>query len=182
MPWRNNVAVVPSHTPPIHPFNLHRRVFAFLNDKPYTTGEVPDDPPTLDGREYDMWFVLILLGKPHYDDRKASEEQKILWCLMHHNPHSEPNDWGDFLLSKRDERTQHHRASRDEPTNHIYNNMPSVSPLGFTTMMPSQSYPPPQSHHQLQAYPPASPTLQHPTLVLPTGCPRSFGSQIMGLL
>ncbi|KAK0433239.1 hypothetical protein EV421DRAFT_1910235 [Armillaria borealis] len=51
--WRNNVAVVPSHAPPIHPFDLQRRVFSFLNDEPYTPGEPPDDAPTLDAREYE---------------------------------------------------------------------------------------------------------------------------------
>ncbi|PBK90535.1 hypothetical protein ARMGADRAFT_299604 [Armillaria gallica] len=44
--WRNNVAVVPSHAPPIRPFDLHRRVFSFLNDEHSTPGEAPDDAPT----------------------------------------------------------------------------------------------------------------------------------------
>ncbi|KAK0433271.1 hypothetical protein EV421DRAFT_1741718 [Armillaria borealis] len=61
---------------------------------------------------------------------KASEEWKILWRLVHHDPQTEPNDWEDFLHSKRDGRTHHHRASCDEPTNTIYDNMTSVSPLG----------------------------------------------------
>ncbi|KAK0221141.1 hypothetical protein EDD85DRAFT_1028373 [Armillaria nabsnona] len=128
--WRNKITVVPSHVPPVHPFDEHRRVFSFLNDEPYTPGKAPDDTPTLDSREYDRWFLLTLLGKPHYDDRKASEGRKILWRLMQHDPYTEPDDWENFLRSKRDERTQHHHASHDEPTNHIYNNMPSVSPLG----------------------------------------------------
>ncbi|KAK0221101.1 hypothetical protein EDD85DRAFT_941532 [Armillaria nabsnona] len=117
--------VVPSHAPPVHPFDSHRRVFSFLNDGPYTPGKAPDDTPTLDSREYDRWFLFTLLGKPHYDDRKASEGQKILWRLVQHDPYTERDDWENFLRSKRDERTQNHRASRDEPTNHIYNNMPS---------------------------------------------------------
>ncbi|PBK62490.1 hypothetical protein ARMSODRAFT_964170, partial [Armillaria solidipes] len=85
------------------------------------------------------------------------------------------------LRSKRDNRTQHHRASRDEPKNTIYDNTASISPSGLTTTTPSQSYPPPQFHHQLEAYPLASPTSQPPTLVLPAGYPRSFDLRLMGL-
>ncbi len=179
-PGGTTSAVVPSHAPPIRPFDSHRRVFSYLNDEPYTPGEAPDDAPTLDtlAHEYDRWFLLTLLGKC----RKASEGRKILWRLVHHDPYTEPNDWEDFLRSKRDNRTQHHRASRDEPKNTIYDNMASVGPLGLTTMMPNQSYSPPQSHHQREAYPLASPTSQPPTLVLPAGYPRSFGPQLMGLL
>ncbi|PBK62446.1 hypothetical protein ARMSODRAFT_964140 [Armillaria solidipes] len=85
------------------------------------------------------------------------------------------------MRSKRDDRTQHHCASRDEQRNTTYDNTASISPSGLTTTMPSQSYPPPQSHHQRQAYPPASPTSQPPTLVLPAGYPRSFDLRLMGL-
>ncbi|KAK0435559.1 hypothetical protein EV421DRAFT_2022507 [Armillaria borealis] len=146
--WRNNVAVVLSHAPPIHPFDSHRRVFSFLYDEPYTPGEAPDNAPTLDIREYDRWFLLTLLGKPRYDDRKASEEQKILWRLVHHDPHTEPDDWEDFLRSKRDDRIQHHRASRDEPKNTIDDNTASISPSGVDDddakpVVPSASVTPP---------------------------------------
>ncbi|PBK62487.1 hypothetical protein ARMSODRAFT_1024898 [Armillaria solidipes] len=169
--WRNNVSVVPNHTPPIHPFDSHRRVFSFLNDEPYTPGETTDDAPTLDAREYDRWFLLTLLGKPRYDGRKALEERKILWRLVHHDPYTEPDDWEDFMRSKRDNRTQRHRASRDEPTNHVYSNTASVSPSGLTTTMPSQSYPPPQPHYWNRMHSVPSPTLQPPLLVLDAGYP-----------
>ncbi|KAK0209605.1 hypothetical protein IW262DRAFT_515280 [Armillaria fumosa] len=168
--WRDNVAVIPSHSPPIHPFDSHRRVFSFFSDNPYTPGEAPDDAPTIEAltREYDRWFLLTLLGKFGYDDRKASEGQNILWRLVHHNSSVEPDNREDFLRSKRDDRTQHHGAGHDEPTQTIYNNTASVSPSGLmTATMPSHSHPPPQSHHQLQAYPPSSPTAQPPTLLLP---------------
>ncbi|KAK0221145.1 hypothetical protein EDD85DRAFT_862034, partial [Armillaria nabsnona] len=85
------------------------------------------------------WFPLTLLGKPHYDDRKASEERKILWRLTHHDPYTEPDDWENFIQGKKNERTQNHRASRDKPTNTIYDNTASISPSGLTTTMPSQS-------------------------------------------
>ncbi|PBK90502.1 hypothetical protein ARMGADRAFT_1082752 [Armillaria gallica] len=135
--WRDNVAVEPIRAPPIHPFDSHRRVFSFLNDEPYIPSEVLDDVPALDAHEYDRWFLLTLLGKPRYDDRKVSEKRKILWRLVHHDPYTEPDDWEDFLRSKRDNRTQHHRASRDEPTDMIYDNTASVSPSGLTTTMSS---------------------------------------------
>ncbi|KAK0433246.1 hypothetical protein EV421DRAFT_1741695 [Armillaria borealis] len=123
--WRNNVTVVPSHAPSIHPFDSHRRVFSFLNSEPYTPGEAPDDAPTLDAGDYERWLLLTVLGKPRHDDRKASEGRNILWRLVHHDPRTEPYDWEDFLRSKRDDRTQHHRASRDERTNAIYDNTAS---------------------------------------------------------
>ncbi|PBK62468.1 hypothetical protein ARMSODRAFT_980734 [Armillaria solidipes] len=123
--WRNNVTVVPSHAPPIHPFDSHRRVFSFLNDEPYNPGEAPDDAPTLDAGDYERWLLLTVLGKPRHDDRKASEGRNILWRLVHHDPRTEPYDWEDFRHSKRDDRTRHHRASRDERTNAIYDNTAS---------------------------------------------------------
>ncbi|PBK90528.1 hypothetical protein ARMGADRAFT_299518 [Armillaria gallica] len=132
----------------------------------------PDDVPTLEVHEYDRWFLLTLLGKPCNDNRKASEERKILWRLVHHDPCTKPDDWADFLCSKRDNRTQHHRASCNELANTIYDNMASIGPSGLTTTMPSQSSPLLRPHHQLQTYQPVSPTSQPPTLVLPAGYPR----------
>ncbi|KAK0196275.1 hypothetical protein F5146DRAFT_1133770 [Armillaria mellea] len=157
MAWRESITVVPNHTPPIHPFDSHRRVFSFFNDEPYTPGEAPDDAPTLEAlaRQYDRWFLLTLLGKFRYDDRKASEGRN------------------DFRGGQTNERTQHRRASRDEPTNTIYDNTASISPSALTMTVPGQSYPPPQHQHQLQAYP-ASPTSQTPTLGLAAGSPRPF--------
>ncbi len=137
-----------------------------MSAEPYTPGEVPDDALTLYRHEYVMWFLSTLLGKPHYDDRKISEERKILWRLVYHGPCTEPYNKRD------DSRTQHHQSRWTDKA--IYNNTTSVSPSGMTTTTPSQSYHPPQSHHQLQVYPPAFPTSQSPTLVLPAGYSRSF--------
>ncbi|KAK0493430.1 hypothetical protein EDD18DRAFT_1333789 [Armillaria luteobubalina] len=174
--WRNDATVVPSHSPPIHPFDAHRRVFAFFNNEAYTPGEVPNDTPPLRAliHEYDRWFLLTLLRNFRYDDAKASERRNILWHLVHHDPYTEPYDCGDFMRAKINHRTQNHRASHDEPMNAIHDNTTSVSPSGLTSTMPGQSYPQPQSHQQLQAYPPAPPTSQSATLGLPEGYPRSF--------
>ncbi|KAK0196247.1 hypothetical protein F5146DRAFT_1133744 [Armillaria mellea] len=176
MAWRDNVAAVASHTPPIHPFDSHHHVFSFFKDEPYTPGEAPDDVPTLRAliHEYDRWFLLTLFGKFRYDDRKASEGRNILWHLRDHDPSTEPDDLEDFQRRKRDNRTQHHRASRDEQTHTIHDSMTSVGPSLLTTTTPSQSYPPPPPHHQLQAYPSAFPTSQPPTLGLPAGSTRPF--------
>ncbi|PBK90506.1 hypothetical protein ARMGADRAFT_1082754 [Armillaria gallica] len=163
--WRNNVAVVPSREPPIHPSDSHRHVFSFLNDELYTPGEVLDDASTVDAHEYDRSFLLTLLGKPRYYNRKASEEQKILWRLVQHDLYIKPDNWEDFLRSKRDKMTQNHRAGRDEPTNTIYDNTASVSPSGLTTTMPSQLNPLPQ-HHCHGARPATSPMLRPPLLTL----------------
>ncbi|KAK0196273.1 hypothetical protein F5146DRAFT_321573 [Armillaria mellea] len=175
MAWRGDIeATVPSRGPPIYLFDSHRRVFSFFNDEPYTPGEAPDDAPTLEAlaRQYDRWFLLTLLGRFRYDDRKASEGRNILRRLRDRDPSTEPDDLEDLQRSKRGERTQHHRASRDEPRNPIHDSMASVDPSGLTTTMPRQSYPPPRSHHQ--AYPQASPALQPPTLGLPAGSSRPF--------
>ncbi|KAK0196299.1 hypothetical protein F5146DRAFT_1176661 [Armillaria mellea] len=174
--WRGNIEAIPSHAPPIHPYDSHCRVFSFFNDEPHTPGEAPDDVPTLEAlaRQYDRWFQLTLLGKSRYDNRKASEGRNLLWHHMHHDPSTEPNDLKDFRRSKRDNRTQNHRASHDVPTNMIYDGTISVSPSGLTKMMPGHSYPPPQPHHQIQAYPQASPALQPPTLGFPGGSSRPF--------
>ncbi|KAK0466518.1 hypothetical protein IW261DRAFT_1116666 [Armillaria novae-zelandiae] len=146
--WRNNIAVVPNHSPPIHPFDAHRRVFSFFNDEQYAPGEAPEDAPTPRAviHGYDRWFLLTLLGKFRYDDRKASEGRNILWRLVPHDSSTEPDDCEDFLRSKRDDRAQNHRASRDEPTNDIYNNISSAGPSGLTGTTPSQSYPPSPPH------------------------------------
>ncbi|PBK62450.1 hypothetical protein ARMSODRAFT_605594 [Armillaria solidipes] len=90
---------------------------------------------------------------------------------MHQDPHREPENWADFLRSKRDNETRHHRASRDELTNAIYSNTAPVSPSGLTTTMPSQSYLP---HHWHQAYEATSPALQPPTLTFAAGYPGWF--------
>ncbi|KAK0467474.1 hypothetical protein IW261DRAFT_1426571 [Armillaria novae-zelandiae] len=142
--WRNNIAVVPSHSPLIHPFDTHRRVFSFFNDEQYAPGEAPEDAPGLKAltHGYDRWFLLTLLGKFRYDDRKASEGRSILWRLVPHDPYTEPDDCEDFMHAKRDHETRNHRASRDEPTNDTYNNIPSAGPSGLTRTMPGQSYPP----------------------------------------
>ncbi len=165
------------------PIRLHRRVFSFLNDELYNPGEVPDDAPIVDAHEYNRWFLLTLLGKPRYDDRKASEEWKILWRMVQHDPYTEPDDWEDFLRSKRDKMAQNHRARRDEPTNTIYNNIATVSPSGLTTTMPSQLYPLLQPHHWHRACPATSnvaASVSHPrcciswrarsTLIASKGC------------
>ncbi|KAK0476000.1 hypothetical protein EDD18DRAFT_1366667 [Armillaria luteobubalina] len=174
--WRNDVSVIPGHSPPIHPFNTHRRVFAFFDDKPYTPGEAPNKVPPLRAliHEYDRWFLLTLLRKFRYDDAKASERRNILWRLVHHDPYTEPYDSEDFMHGKRINRTWNYCTSRDEPTNMIYDNTMPASPSGLMTMMPSLSYSQPQPRQQLQAYTPAPPTLQPPTLGLPAGYPHSF--------
>ncbi|KAK0474262.1 hypothetical protein IW261DRAFT_1499799 [Armillaria novae-zelandiae] len=163
--WRNDIAFVPSHTPPIHPFDAHRRVFSFFFDEPYTPGEAPDDAPTLEAltREYDRWFLLTLLGKFRYENWKASRGGASSGATS-----TEADDWEDFLRSKRGDRTQHHRVGRDELTNHIYINMHPVSPSGLTTTMLGQSYPPPRSV-PAQAYEVTSPTSQPPTPAFPVG-------------
>ncbi|KAK0209547.1 hypothetical protein IW262DRAFT_1302257 [Armillaria fumosa] len=109
-----NVAIVPSHMPPVHPqaFDSHRRVFSFFDGEPYT----PEKPQT----------------------------------------------------TKRDDRTQHHRAGRDELTNTIYINM---TPAGLTTAMPRPSYPPPRPVHWQQAYEATSPTSQPPIPAFAAGYP-----------
>ncbi|KAK0481139.1 hypothetical protein EDD18DRAFT_1113134 [Armillaria luteobubalina] len=174
--WRNDVSVVPGHSPPIHPFDAHRRVFAFFDNKSYTPSEAPNEAPPLRAliHEYDRWFLLTLLRKFRYDDAKASERRNILWRLVHHDPYTEPYDSEDFMRGRRDHETRNYRASRDEPTKAIYNNTTSVGPSGLTSTMPGQSYPQPQPRQQLQAYTPAPPTSQLPTLGLPAGYPRSF--------
>ncbi|PBK62481.1 hypothetical protein ARMSODRAFT_980745 [Armillaria solidipes] len=171
-PLEPDIAVVPSHAPPVHPFDSHRHVFSFLIDEPYTPGEATKDAPTLGAREWGRWFLLTLFGKPRYDDRKASEERNILWRLVHHGPRTEPDDWEDLMRSRRDDRTQHQRWANQL---HIQQ-YAAVSPSGLTATTPSQSHPPPQTHHELQAYPSAS-----PTPVLLAGCHGSFGPQLMGL-
>ncbi len=173
--WRNTVTVARSHAPPVHLFDSEQRLLAILNDRPYIPPDIPDDAPTLDTHDYDRWFLLTLLGKPRYDDKKASKERNIRWHRMRQDPHHEPEDWADFLHRKRDNEARHHRASRDEPTNDIYDNMPSASPLGLTMTMPSQSYPPLQPHHKLQRYQAASPTSQPPTLAFAPGYLGWFG-------
>ncbi|KAK0221138.1 hypothetical protein EDD85DRAFT_861991 [Armillaria nabsnona] len=104
-------------------------------------GKVPDDAPTLRAHEYERWLLLTLLGKPRHDDRKASEERKILWRLVHHDPYMEPDNWEDFIRSKKNERTQNHHASRDEPTNTIYDNTAFINLSGLTTTIPSPVVP-----------------------------------------
>ncbi|KAK0209498.1 hypothetical protein IW262DRAFT_1498330 [Armillaria fumosa] len=171
--WRNNIDVVPSYSQPIHPFDAHRRVFSFFNDEPYTPGEAPEDAPAIKAliHEYDRWFLLTLLRKFRYDDAKASEAQNIFWRLVHHDPYTEPYDCEDFMRGKRDHETQNHRASRDEPTNNIYNNIPSAGPSGLTRTTPSQSYPPPQPHYWYQAYETTSRVSQPSTRPFAAGYP-----------
>ncbi|KAK0221166.1 hypothetical protein EDD85DRAFT_1028387 [Armillaria nabsnona] len=173
--WRNTVTVARSHAPPVHLFDSEQRLLAILNDRPYIPPDIPDDAPTLDAHDYDRWFLLTLLGKPRYGDRKASKERNIRWHRIRQDPHHEPEDWADFLHRKRDNEAQHHHASHDEPTNDIYDNMPSANPSGLMTTMPSQSYPPLQPHHQLQRYQAASPTSQPPTLAFAAGYLGWFG-------
>ncbi|SJL13986.1 uncharacterized protein ARMOST_17438 [Armillaria ostoyae] len=173
--WKSEISVVQSHAPPVHPFDSEQRLLAILNNTPYVPPDIPDDAPTLDPREYDRWLLLTLLGKPRYDDKKASKERNIRWHHMRQDPHREPEDWADFLRSKRDNEVQHHRAGRDEPSDNIYVNMSPVSPSGLTTTMPSLSYPPPQPHHWHQAYEAASPTSQPPTFAFAAGYPDWFG-------
>ncbi|SJL13959.1 uncharacterized protein ARMOST_17411 [Armillaria ostoyae] len=167
--WRSAITVARSHAPPVHPFDSEQRLLAILNNMPYIPPNVPDDAPTLDAHDYDRWFLLTLLGKPRYDDKKASKERNIRWHRMRQDPHHEPEDWADFIRRKRDDEAQHHRASRDEPNNVIYDHMSPVGPSGLTTTMPSQSNPPPQSHHRHQAYEATSPTLQPPTFAFAAG-------------
>ncbi|KAG7439683.1 uncharacterized protein BT62DRAFT_695296 [Guyanagaster necrorhizus] len=168
--WRSNIDVVPSRTPLMHPFDSHRRMLSILNDRPYIPREAPHDAPPLDASEWDRRFLLTLLDKQRYDNRKAEEERELFWCIVTHNPLAEPNDWEDFVHSKKDDMTQHHRGSRDEPSNTIYNNTASVSPSGWTTMMPNHLYPPPPPHHQHEEYPTTHPT-QPPSLALDAGYP-----------
>ncbi|PBK62453.1 hypothetical protein ARMSODRAFT_964143 [Armillaria solidipes] len=173
--WKSEISVVQSHAPPVHPFDSEQRLLAILNNSPYIPPDIPDDAPTLDPREYDRWFLLTLLGKPRYDDKKASKERNIRWHRMRQDPHREPEDRVDFLRSKRDNETQHHRAGRDEPTDYTYIHMSPVSTSGLTTMTPSQSYPPPQSDRWHQAYEAASPMSQPPTLAFAAGYSGWFG-------
>ncbi|KAK0460766.1 hypothetical protein IW261DRAFT_1614539 [Armillaria novae-zelandiae] len=64
--WRNNVAVVPSHSPPIHSFDAHRRVFSFF-DEPYTPGEAPNEVPPLRALIHDLREAEHTLA-PFYHD------------------------------------------------------------------------------------------------------------------
>ncbi|KAK0196269.1 hypothetical protein F5146DRAFT_1029054 [Armillaria mellea] len=145
MAWRRSIPVVPSHARPVHPLDSECRLLAILNDTPYIPPDVPDDVPTLDPAEYKRWMRDTLLGKQH--------------------PCHEPEDWGDSLRRKREDEDQHHRASRDEPNNNIYNNMSSVGPSESTMTMPNQSYPQPQPPpwHGMHS------TSQVSPLVLPVG-------------
>ncbi|KAG7441047.1 uncharacterized protein BT62DRAFT_556025 [Guyanagaster necrorhizus] len=176
MAWRSNIDVVPSHAPPMHPFDSDQRRLSILNDGSYVPGEAPDDAPTLNAREWDRWFLLTLLGKQRYDDRKASEEREVLWHAIHHDPLTEPNDWLDFMCSKRDDETQHHRTSRDEHPNNIYDNMTSVSPSGLATTMPDHSYPPPLPHHQQEAHQTTYSASPPPSLAFDDGYPAQSSS------
>ncbi len=137
--WRSEISVAHSHAPPVPPFDSEQCLLAILNDRPYIAPDAPDDGPTLDTREYDQWFLSTLLGRPHYDYKKESKEQNIRWHYMCQDPRHEPEDWANFLRRKRDNETQHHRASANELTSAIYSNPAPVSPSGLTTTMPSQS-------------------------------------------
>ncbi|KAK0435117.1 uncharacterized protein EV420DRAFT_1653414 [Desarmillaria tabescens] len=170
---RSNIPIVPSHELPIHPFDTHRHLLSILNGMDYVPGEVPDDAPTLRTGEYIRWFLLTLLGKFRYDDRKAWEEQEVVWrsVQLQHDPHTEPDDWEDFMRSRRDEETRNRPASRDEITNNVYNNMSPVSPSGLAATMPNL---PPQLHHWHEAFQAASPTLQPPFSILDARYPYGF--------
>ncbi|KAG7441169.1 uncharacterized protein BT62DRAFT_1080358 [Guyanagaster necrorhizus] len=160
MAWRNKIDTVTSDMPPIHPFDVHRHTLSISNDNSYVPGEAPDDAPILNPNVWVRWYLLR--GKQRNDDRKESVERTPLWRTINHDRYDEPNDWADFMRGKRDKKTQHHRASRDEPTNVIYDNTTSVSPSGLTTTMPDLSHSPPLPHHRHQADP-ISPTLEDPS-------------------
>ncbi len=162
--WRSTVTVAGNHAPPVHPFDSEQCLLAILTDRPYIPLDVPGDTPTLDPREYDRWFLLTLLGKPRYDDKNASKERNVRWHQMRQDSYHEPEDWADFLRSKRDNEIQYHRAGRDKPTDNTYVNMSPVGLSGLTTTMPSLSYPPPPPYHQLQRYQAAFP-MQPPSFL-----------------
>ncbi len=145
--WRSNITVVQSHVPPVHPFNSHKRLLVILNDRSYISHEPPDDAPTLNAREWDRCFPSTALGKPRYDDRKATAERNILWHNMRQNPYHEREEWEDFMQSRRNSEIRHHRASHDELTNTIYNDTASARPSGLTTTVPNPPYLPLQPHH-----------------------------------
>ncbi|KAK0221097.1 hypothetical protein EDD85DRAFT_983313 [Armillaria nabsnona] len=128
--WRSAITVAQSHVSPVHPFDSQKRLLAILN-RLYVPHKAPDGAPTLDTSEYDQRFLLTFLGKPRYDDKKASKEQNIRWHRMRQDPHHKPKYWADsdFLHSKRDDETQHHHPSRDEPANSIYVNV-TGRPIG----------------------------------------------------
>ncbi|KAK0433288.1 hypothetical protein EV421DRAFT_2040296 [Armillaria borealis] len=119
--WRSDITVIQSHALPVHPFDSHKRLLAILNDRSYISHEPPGDALTLNAREWGRCFLSTPLGKPRYDDGKATEERNILWHSMQQDPHHKPEDWEGFLRSKRDKMIQHHRASHDELTNTICN-------------------------------------------------------------
>ncbi|PBK90497.1 hypothetical protein ARMGADRAFT_1032504 [Armillaria gallica] len=173
--WRSTIIVPQSHAWPVNPFDSQNYLLAILNNRPYIPHEAPDGAPTLDTCEYDWWFLLTILGKPHYDDKKVSKERNIHWHRMCQDPHHELEDWAEFLHRKKDDKAQHHRASHDEPANSIYVNMSPAGPSGLTTTMPSLSYPPPPPHHWHQAYEGASLTSQPPTLAYTPGYSGWFG-------
>ncbi|KAK0481130.1 hypothetical protein EDD18DRAFT_1113123 [Armillaria luteobubalina] len=151
--WRSDIPVVPSHWPPIHPFDAHRRVFSFFNDEYYIPGEAPEDAPTIKAvlDEYNRWFLLTLLKKFRYDDAKASQRRNIVWRIVRHDPYTDPYDSQDFMRGKRDHETRHRRASRDELANNIYNDTPSAGPSGLTRTTRSQLHPPPPPQYWHQA-------------------------------
>ncbi|SJL14000.1 uncharacterized protein ARMOST_17452 [Armillaria ostoyae] len=145
--WRSNITVVQSHALPVHPFDSHKRLLAILNDRSYISHEPPGDVLILNGHEWGRCFLSIPLGKPRYDDGKATEERNILRHSMQQDPHHKPEDWEGFLRSKRDTRIQHHRASHDELTNTIYNDTASARPSGLTATVPNPPYPALQPRH-----------------------------------
>ncbi len=75
--WRSEISVAQNYAPPVHPFDSEQRLLVIPNDRPYIAPDTPDDALALDTREYDRWFLFTLLGKPRYDNKKASKERDV---------------------------------------------------------------------------------------------------------
>ncbi|KAK0209540.1 hypothetical protein IW262DRAFT_1302251 [Armillaria fumosa] len=114
--------------------------------------DAPDDALTLDPGEYCSWLCDTHRKGQCSKDKEALKECNVCWHQMCQHPCHKPEDCGDFQHRKRVDEAQHYHAGHDEPTNDIYDNIPSAGPSGWVTMLPSWPNPPPQLHDQLQRY------------------------------
>ncbi|KAK0468877.1 hypothetical protein IW261DRAFT_1013936 [Armillaria novae-zelandiae] len=168
--WRSQIPVARSHAQPVHPCLL-----AVLDDTPYIPANTLDDVLTLDVCGYEQRLQVISQEEDRRHDKEASKEHNVHWHQMRQNLQHKPKNWADFLCRKGDEEAQHHRTSHDRLTNTIYTNTAPVGPSGLTTIMPNQSYPPPQPVHWHQAYEAVSPTSQRAMSAFAAGSSGGFG-------
>ncbi|SJL13956.1 uncharacterized protein ARMOST_17408 [Armillaria ostoyae] len=119
--WRSEISVAQSHALSVHPANSTMR------------------RPSIVANMTGGFYYITLLGTPRYDGKKETKERNVPWHYMRQDPRHEPKDWADFLRSKRDDETQHHGASRDEPTNNT-----RTLCLNFTTSSSDTKWPLPR--------------------------------------